>query len=534
MPTSEDTYDVIVVGSGAGALVGAYAAASRGLRTLVVEKTPLFGGTTAYSGGGAWFPGSAPLQRAGIGDNTEDARTYLRDIVADDARIPLQDAYLSAGAQLIEELERNAAFGAFTYGPVPDYFHGRPGATAAGSTVFPAEITVEEMGELAALVRTQIPSERFGIDPGPALIGGRALVGRALKAFMATGNGSYLLETALENLIVEDGKVVGIEAIRDGEQIALRARRGVLLAAGGFERNAEMRAEHGSVPLTGEWSNGAPLNTGDAITAGVAAGAGTDLLDEAWFVPGLMQPDGKPIFQTGIRGGIWVNGAGERFLNESMPYDRAGHEMARLFNADGVAHVPAYWVFDQRVIDRDSFGGDPELPVPEAWYTSGALRKADTIEELAELIGVPADGLRASIEEFNTYGEKGIDEKFQRGETPWDQMFHHVVGFPAGPALNFIKTIETDLPNPLLIPIDQPPYYCATVVLSDIGTKGGLTTDAQARVLRPDGSLIQGLYAAGNTMAAMSGRVYPGAGTPIGSSLAFSYLAALDMAGEGA
>ncbi|MFJ8493013.1 FAD-binding protein [Streptomyces sp. NPDC094038] len=529
MSINEDAYDVIVVGSGGG-LVGAYVAAARGLRTLVVEKTDRVGGTVAYSGAGLWFPGSAPLSRAGLGDDVEEARSYLRAVVDDPSREGLQDAYLAAGRRLIDELEQNTWFQSFVHGPVPDYYAASPGSSPTGHTVFPPPVEVAELGERRALVRDSLLTERFGFDEGPLLSGGRALIGRALSAFLETGRGELRLNTALESLVVEDGRVVGIEAVRDGERVRIRAARGVLLAAGGFERDRELREAHQS-PLTGEWSDGAPANTGDALRAGIAVGADTDLLDEAWFVPGLVHPDGLPIFHTGTRGGIWVNGAGERFVNETSPYDQAGHEIFRRHGAGGVRHVPCHWVFDQRQLDRDGIGWPPATPPVEEWLKSGALRKADTLEELARLIDVPFDALDRTVKEFNGYAATGVDERFHRGETPWDQMFRHVVGFPADPRQNFPAGPSPEWPNPLLPPLDRAPFYAATIVPSDIGTKGGLRIDTHARVLRPDGSPIDGLYATGNTAAAMSGRVYPGAGTPIGSSLAFGYLAVLDMAG---
>jgi len=193
MTINEETYDVVVVGSGGGGLVGAYVAASRGLRTLVIEKPDLVGGTTSYSGAGLWFPGSAPISRAGVEDRVEDARTYLRSVVDDSSREPLQDAYLQAGAQLIDELEKNEWFQSFVYGPVPEYYPSVPGASAAGHTIFPPQVTVAELGEHARLVRTCLPTERWGHDEGPVLNGGRALIGRALKAYLETGNGSFRL-----------------------------------------------------------------------------------------------------------------------------------------------------------------------------------------------------------------------------------------------------------------------------------------------------------------------------------------------------
>lgn len=529
MTIDEDTYDVVVVGSGGG-LVGAYLAASRGLRTLVIEKTDKVGGTTAYSGAGLWYPGSAPISRAGADEGVEAGRTYLRAAVDDSSREALQDAYLQAGIDVIDELERNRWFQSFAFAPVPDYYPALPGASPSGRTIFPPEVSVADLGDEAKLVRKPLFTERRGIDEGAVLTGGRALIGRALKAFLETGFGELRIETALESLILEDGKVVGVVAVSNGEQISIRATRGVILAAGGFERNPELRQKYQSSVLTGEWSNGAPANTGDALLAAMAIGADTDLLDESWFIAGVVQPDGLPVFHTGTRGGVWVNAAGQRFVNETCPYDQSGRAIYRGHTTTDVSHVPTHWVLDQRYIDRYSFGGSPEEPPGPEWFESGALKKADTLEELAEIIGVPFDALQATIEEFNGYARTGVDEKFHRGETPWDQMSAYILGFPAGPQMNYMAPADPEFPNPLLAPIDTAPYYVATVLPSDIGTKGGLRTDEHARVLRPDGQPIAGLYAAGNTMAAMSGHVYPGAGTPIGSSIAFSYLAVLDLA----
>lgn len=531
--TDAGTWDVIVVGSGGGGLVGAYFAASRGLRTLVLEKTDKVGGTTAYSGAGVWYPGSAPLERADLDDDLENGRTYLRGVVNDPGREHLQDAYLDAGVALIAELEQNEWFQSFVHAPVPDYYGSAAGATVAGRTIFPPPVEVSALGAEADLVRRPLFTERFGLDEGPLWTGGRALIARALKAFLGTGNGEVRTETALESLIVEDGRVAGVLASSVGEQIiTFRASRGVLLAAGGFERNAELREQHQS--LTGEWSNGAPGNTGDAIVAGIGVGADVELMDEAWFVPGVLQPDGLPLFHTGTRGGLWVNGAGERFVNETAPYDQAGHVMRQGHTTTDVSHSPAYWILDQRSLDRFGYGGDPEQAPSAEWFESGALRKADTLEEVARLIDVPAETLRDTVETFNKYAASGVDEQFHRGESAWDQMNSYIVGFPGGgwggPSMNYLVEHDADLANQLLVPLDSPPYYIGQVLLSDIGTKGGLRTDADARVLRKDGTPIKGLYATGNSMAAMSGRVYPGAGAPIGSSLAFGYQAVAHMA----
>lgn len=535
MSVNEEIYDVVVVGSGGGGMIGGYLAATRGLRTLIIEKTDRVGGTTSYSGAGLWFPGSAPVTRAGIDESDgQAAREYLRAVVGDDSRAELHDAYLSAGPRLIDELEKNPWFGEFTHMPVPDYFAGLPGATPHGRTVFPAPITVAELGDKADLVRKSIYTERYGHTEDETLVGGRAFIARALAAFLATGNGEIRVNTALSSLIVEDGRIVGVEASTDGGHVGLRAERGVLLAAGGFEHNAELRAKYGTIPSTGDWSDGVDSNEGDALLAGIAVGADTELMDEAWYVPGVVQPDGKPVFNHASRGGIWVNAEGRRFTNETAPYDQAGHAIRDGERDTDVSHTPTYWVFDHKQLTRDGFGGkSPQTPIADEWFTSGALKKADTLEELAALIDLPTAELTASVQTFNGYVDGGVDEEFHRGETPWDQMCQFIVGYPALPEQNFVVPIEAEGPNPLIVSIDSPPYYAATLLLSDIGTKGGLKTDADARVLSAGGGPITGLYATGNTMAAMSGPVYPGAGTPIGSALAFAYQAVSHIAGDG-
>lgn len=520
-----ESYDVIVVGSG-GALIGAYVAASRGLRTLVIEKTTHVGGTTAYSGAGIWLPGNAAERRAGVTDSPEMARPYLDAIVGDDAPVELRESFLETGPQLIDELETNALFQWFEWSGVPDYFADVPGWSAKGRTIFPPPFQRSMLGNLEPLVRPTIWSERWGVPKTQEMIGGQALIGRALLAYMETGNGSLKVNTSMTSLIVEDETVVGVEVLSEGRPAKLYATHGVLLGAGGFERNSELRQKY-QPPLTDEWTQGAPGNTGDALLAGMEIGAATALLDEAWYAPGVVMPDTRPTFFTTVWSGIWVNSVGERFMNERLPYDRAGHEILNAHLTSGASTLPTHWVFDQRQIDNEqAFAALPVNPhVPwfdvDKFLAAGVLKRADTLSELAELIGVPVDSLTQTVEKFNTFARNGKDDDFARGETPWDLMTAAL----AGP--------HTDGSNPCLGVIDKPPFYAAQIVLSDLGTKGGLQTDGKARVLREDGSVIPGLYASGNTMAPMSGRIYAGAGVPVGSSMVFSYLAALDMESRG-
>ena len=520
--TADEEFDVIVVGSGGG-LIGAYTAAAHGLRTLVIEKTEWVGGTTSYSGAGIWLPGNAAERRAGVDAGPDVARPYLDAIVGDDSPASLREAFLHGGAKMIDELEQNPRFEQFVWRGVPDYFHEAPGSIEQGHTIFPPDLPRAELGDLEPLIRRPLWTERWGMDPGDTLIGGQSLIARALLAFIETGNGTIRTNTGFERLLVEDGAVVGVEVTSNGSPVTIRASKGVLLAAGGFERNRELREKYQG--LTDEWTQGCPGNTGDALVAGIEIGADTALLDECWFAPGLVVPNNRPVFYTTVWSGIWVNDAGERFMNERLPYDRAGHEILKAQRSSSVNHLPVHWVFDQRQIDNNGFSRLPVDPQFEGWFdvdawlAAGVLKRADTLDDLAEQIGVPAGALTKTVEEFNDFARTGVDENFHRGEAPWDRMIVHL----GGP--------HTDGPNPCLGVIDTGPFYAVEIVLSDLGTKGGLKTDEHSRVLRTDGSVIKGLYASGNTMAPVTGRIYPGAGGPVGSSMLFSYLAALDMAG---
>ncbi|XVQ82008.1 FAD-dependent oxidoreductase [Microbispora siamensis] len=504
----DDEYDVVVAGSGAGAMTGALAAAASGLRTVVLEKTALLGGTSAYSGAAVWLPGTQVQRRAGIGDSAESARAYLVALLGE-AEADRREAFLATAPEVAEFLERDPAI-EFEWRAFPDYFPA-PGRLDAGRSFVPLDLPAERLGDLAALVRPPVDRDRAGLGhaEGP-LSAGRALIGRLLLALTTTGNGTVRTGTALTGLVVEDGRVTGVEAATaDGGTVRLRAARGVLLAAGGFEGDAAMRAEHG-VPGTAEWSMApAGANTGDPIRAAAAIGAATGLMDEAWWCPGVALPDGRAAFTLGFRGGLMVDAAGRRFANESMPYDRMGREMTA---APG--RVPAHLIFDSR-----SGGRLPAISLPgrpaEEHLEAGTWVRAESLPELAELIGVPGDALTGTVERFNGFAATGVDEDFHRGEDPYDLFFAGRSG---------------DRPNPCLVPVDTPPYYAARVVLSDLGTKGGLGTDPDGRVLDGDGRPIPGLYAAGNTSASFSGRRYPGPGVPIGSAMVFAYRAARDMA----
>lgn len=502
----DEEYDLVVVGSGAGALTAALAADSRGLKVAVIEKTDLFGGTTAYSGGGIWLPNNDVELAAGVPDTPELARTYVDGLLGS-APSPLKDAYLAIGPSLIAELAKNPHL-EFWWMPFPDYYD-TDGSLPRGRSIYPEELTAADAAGILSTVREPL------WPPTDPVIWGRALIARFLNALSET-DVSVRSGIGLTRLVKSDGRIAGIEATSGTRTLRLGARHGVLLACGGFDHDRELRLQY-QAPLTGEWSLGAPGDTGDGIRAGVDAGAAVALMDQSWWTPGLLGPSGGASFLQGLHGGIIVNAEGERYANECLPYDRFGREMLK-GHASGVSHLPSYLIFDQELLDLYGIPGTPDgLPAGadlQPWFDGGLLWRADSIAGLAEELGVPAGTLTATVQRFNGFAKAGRDEDFHRGEEPYD--------------LFFVAPVESI--NGTLKQIRTGPFYAATVVLSDLGTKGGLVCDERARVQHVDGSVIPGLYATGNTMASWSGEHYFGPGTPIGSSLAFAYLAVLDIA----
>ena len=303
--------------------------------------------------------------------------------------------------------------------------------------------------------------------------------------------------------------------LRDGTEHVVRARHGVVLGSGGFERDAELREKYLPQPTSPDWTTGSQHNTGGGLTAGITIGADTDLLDDAWWGPTIPLPSG-PWFclaERNLPGSIIVNQAGHRYMNEALPYVEAVHEIYR-GEETGVGHVPSWMVIDQRYRNRYIFAGlMPRQPFPGRWYKHGTLKQAPTLAKLAAEIEVPPEVLESTVERFNGFARAGVDEDFHRGESAYDQYY-------ADPRVR---------PNSSLHPIDQGPFYAVKIVPGDLGTKGGLVTDERARVLRPDGSVIDGLYASGNVSSAVMGHTYPGPGGTIGPALVFGYLAAEDI-----
>jgi succinate dehydrogenase/fumarate reductase flavoprotein subunit len=509
--TWDDETDVIVAGSGGG-LVGAYTAAREGLSVMVVEASDQFGGTTAYSGGGGmWFPCNPVLLRAGSDDTLDAAFAYFHAVVGDRTPIELQRTYVYRGSELIAYLEEDDHF-EFDVLPWPDYFGGLPHARLDGlrHTVM-KPLRAQRLGELADRVRGPLDRERLGAEAPKYLIGGRALIGRLLSAISAYPHASLHTDSPLVELVTADEAVVGAVVAKHGRRRAIRARAGVLLAAGGFENNPALRQRFG-VPGDARDTMGAPGNTGLALQAGMAAGAAIDLMDQAWWSPGFSHPDGRSAFSLWFTGGIFVNQDGKRFVNESGPYDRIGKAIIEQITC-GAMTLPYWMIYD----DRDGLvppvkATNVSMVEADQYEKGGLWHTAETLTELAAKIGVNADNLVSTVKRFNEFADAGVDEDFGRGGEAYDRAF-------------------SGGQSPM-VPIEKAPFHAAAFGLSDLGTKGGLVTDSHARVLDTNGNPIGGLYAAGNTMAAVTGTAYPGGGTPIGASMLFSHLAALDMAAK--
>lgn len=556
---AEQEYDVVVVGSGGAGMVAALTAAQQGLSTIVIEKAAHYGGSTARSGGGVWIPNNEVLQRAGVKDDAESARRYLHTIVGDVVPAEKIDTYLQRGPEMLSFVLKHSPLKMCWVPGYADYYPERPGGKPTGRSIEPKPFNARKLGaDMAGLEpaygkvplnvvvmqqdyvrlnqlkrhpRGVLRSLKIGARTMWAQATGKNLVGmgRALIAPLRIGlrdaGVPVELNTALTDLYVEDGVVRGVyvRASSDSESAEprlIRARRGVILASGGFEHNEQMRVKYQRAPISTEWTVGAKANTGEGILAGEKLGAALDVMEDAWWGPTVPLP-GAPWFALSERnspGSIIVNMAGKRFMNESMPYVEACHHMYGGQYGQGPGpgeNIPAWLVFDERYRNNYIFAGlQPGQRIPRKWLDAGVIVSADTLEELATKTGLPAAALAATVERFNGFARSGVDEDFHRGESAYDRYY----GDP------------TNKPNPNLGAIAQAPFYAAKMVPGDLGTKGGIRTDVHGRALRDDGSVIAGLYAAGNVSAPVMGHTYPGPGGTIGPAMTFGYLAALDIA----
>lgn len=539
-------YDVIVVGSGAAGMTAALTAAHHGLSAVLIEKAPHFGGSTARSGGGVWLPNNDVLLSEGVPDTPEGARAYLAHITGDGVSDELRAAFLDNSAAVLRLVLDNTPLRLRWVTGYSDYYPEAPGGLPRGRSVEPRPLNAAVLGDEVANLAPPYLKAPTGMTVTQAdyrwmnlmarhprgflraaKVAGRRItslilrrrllsMGQALsaglRAGLSTADVPVLLSTPLTGLVIEDDRVVGVEILRDGKPDTIRATRGVLLASGGFEHNERMRKEYQQAPIGTEWTVGAVENTGDGIEAGMRLGAAVAFMDDAWWGPSILLPRG-PYFclaERSLPGSIMVNQRGQRFVNEAAPYVDAVHAM---YDTNS---VPAWLIADQSYRNRYIFAGlGPRQPFPGRWYKSGAVHRAPTLEALADEIDVPSDALRDTVSTFNGFAKSGVDSDFHRGDSAYDRYY----GDPR------------NRPNPNLAPLHRAPFYAIKIVPGDLGTKGGLRTDTAARVLKEDGSVIEGLYAAGNASAPVMGRTYAGPGATLGPAMVFGYLAALDMAG---
>ena len=546
MTDFDEEFDLVVVGSGGGGMVAALTAADEGLSVLVVEKAKRFGGSTAISGGGIWVPNNPTLKRRGHDDSRESIRQYLDALTEgkiDPARL---DVYVDQGPAAMELVEKSPWMEFFWVKGYSDYHPEYEGGRPAGRSIEAKPFDTRKLGEDEAFQRPNNMKGPLGLwitakdyhdlamvkrtwrGRWASVIaawrvfsnfflrrhmatGGRALVAR-LRMALKDADIPLRLKTSMTEILTEtqpEGeRVVGIVTTdRSGVTRRIGARHGVLLASGGFDHSPEMRAEHLPEGGRANHSLGARENTGDGIRLGEQLGAAIDLMDDAWWMPSVVHPAGATIplvSERAIPGHVIVSADGKRFTNEASPYVNFVHDQLEGH------HLPAWFVMDSRARSRYPFAQVlPGVPFPKEFYEAGIIHKADTIEELATAIDVPAENLINTVTSFNGYVESGVDPEFGRGTSAYDRYY----GDPT-------------LKNPNLDHVDKAPFYAVQIVVGDLGTKGGLVSDEFARVLRTDGSIIDGLYATGNTTSSMMANEYAGPGATIGPSMVFGYVAA--------
>lgn len=539
--------DVLIVGAGGGGLAGALAAADLGLDALVVEASKHLGGSTSLSGGTLWLLDNPFLKAAGGEDSPAKALSHLRAVVgqagpaASDARL---EAYVEGGHALTDLLARQGV--PLAHSGWPDYYSEREGGVAEGRTLHAKPFDLRRLGKDRGHLRPAqlaVPANSVEVavlalgprTPKAAMVWlrvglrtlwarltgqklatrGQALMGRIIQALQAAGTPVWR-ESRLVDLVIEDGLVMGAIVERDGERLRIRASRGVLLTAGGFARNSEMRAEAQS-PVGVDLTMAIAEDRGDAIRIGREVGAATDLMDESWWVPGT-RPPGSVMLHVWDRcfpHTIIVDARGRRFVNEADPYMEVGQIMLARQRAEG---APGWIILESRHRDRYAFGMTPPRLTPKAWFDSGYMKKAGAIEDLARQCDLDPAVLRATIDRFNAMARAGVDQDFHRGESVYNRFY--------GDGRN--------KPNPNLGAIEKPPFYAVAMAPGDVGTGGGLLADEHGRVLSVGGSPIEGLYAAGNSSASVFGRTYPGAGASIGASMVFAVRAVRHMGDNGA
>lgn len=518
----QETYDVIVLGSGAAGLTAALAAALEGVDVAVFEKAELIGGTTALSGAGIWVPGNPVAAGKGVEDSLEEGMTYLSSLSNGMILPELAEALIAGGPGFVDFLHGHTDLRLQLVEGYPDYHPEHPGGKPGGGrTLEPGLFSfagIEEWIDRIAgdIQRTVLAEMPLGGGTGvvaPEMLAtraaaeeeglGRALVGGLLKACLQYGVDVHTGTRALR-LCTDEGVVDGVE-VETGDGVKTIGASAVVLATGGFEYDPDLVRDFLRGPLTRPI--GAPTNTGDGLRMAMRVGARLGNMREAWWSPSVPCPgtrrDGAPVAMLSSReralpGSIMVNRYGRRFANEAANYNAFGGAFHHLDESRlDYPNLPAYMIFDQSTVDRFGvFGARPGDPVPE-WVV-----RASSLSELAAALDLPVDSVTDTVARFSDHAAHGVDPDFSRGSSAFDR-------FPGG------RMGDPDSSGATLGPVETAPFYAVEVISSALGTKGGPRTDVEGRVLDVDGDVIEGLYAAGNVMANPSGMVYGGAGATL-------------------
>ncbi|MDA9410716.1 FAD-dependent oxidoreductase [Bradyrhizobium sp. CCBAU 45384] len=563
MMPAHETYDVIVIGAGAGGMTAAAVAAAEGLRVLVIEKTAFVGGTTAWSDGMVWIPANAKMKETGLADSIADAVQYLSSTVPEPANAGLRAAFLARGPEAIAYLEARTEVQLQPVKACPDHYPERLGATSGGRVLQPVTFDATRLGEAFARLRPPLPEfmlfggmmvdcldiphlcrvgkslrstlrvarlvsqyalQRLRWSRGTTLHVGNALAARLYASLLAR-RVEILFSADVEDLSMQVDRVSGVVIRHGARDRLITARRGVVLATGGFSHDAILRkrffpAAAGLVSATDT------STTGDGIRLATTAGAAlnTEATSPAYWVPASLfrRADGRRcvfphmVTDRAKPGVIAVNAAGRRFVNEALPY----HEfaLAMLRDANGERDRPFYLVCDRPFLWSYGLGRiRPFTRNVRRYVAGGELIEAPDIAELAAKIGIKPAVLTATIASYNVDAKEGRDPEFGRGSTIYQR--HH------GDAAH--------KPNPCVAPIVGAPFFAMRIYPADLGTAIGMKVDAQARVLREDGTPIAGLYACGNDMGSITNGNCPAPGIMLGPALTFGYIAGRHLA-EGA
>jgi 3-oxosteroid 1-dehydrogenase len=539
-----ESYDAVIVGSGAGSVCAAMATQLAGGTALILEKTDKFGGSTALSGGVLWMPNNPVMKRAGVPDSMSAARAYLDACAGSEApgsTKARREAFLTEGPRAIEFLEqlgmkfihsegwsdyheteypggvaRSRSFEAKLFdlralGAWRDKLRRHPGAPPVrvpdiaqinlNGRTWNSKMTFLKVGLLML-------QNRLGRD---LVRMGHALQGRLLQ--IALRNGVQIrLQAPVRELIVQGDRVVGVRIEQSGRELRIKANRAVLIDAGGFAHNASMRQAFQRRGTTTQWTQSNPGDTGEILEMAIKAGAAVNMMDEAWWLPTSRLPDGSLAAHNptdlGKPHSLVVDSTGRRYVDEATSYVAFG--IAMYERDKTVPALPSWAIIESRHRARYRWGIQAPGRPPQAWLDSGYMKRSDTIEGLAQQCGMDASILRATVDRFNELCRRGVDDDFGRGKS----AYHRYWGDP------------TVKPNPNLGEVSRPPFYAVQIYPGDVGTCGGVVADQWARVLRGDGTPIHGLYATGNATASVVGRSYPGAGASIAASLVFGYIAA--------